>query len=248
MRIPSDHLKTNNYKRMKYILISILIFLIGCHEKDNHKTKSVELTNNLIKIEPEEHYVDSTNIGLPNKYKIELKKFRTEDSVFVKIEFYEKQKSKWILKQHLQSSKDGIISCDPKISDFNNDGFNDFTFKSSVAARGANEIRNLYIFNAKNGQLQFIKNSTYFPNMRYNNVLDCIDAFRVYGGCQTAFAKLESDSLREFANVELFDKRIIITTIDKGGKTKEIKNEKFNDESFIRFSNYKPLKELKEEY
>lgn len=232
-----------------YIIIFIIIS-VGCTEnikpKDILSNKTVEVQKDIPQIE--EEYTDSLKIGVPRKYKLDFKKFRSNDSVYIEIKFFEKNNSKWLLKQKFHFLKDGILSCDVELKDFNNDKLNDFTFISSIAARGANSIRKLFIFDKESGKLIFIKNSEEFPNIRYNKDLNCIDAFRVYGGTQTAFAKIEKDSLREFANVEVFHGRIIINTIDKNGKEKTIRNEKYDKESYVRFKNYSPLKELEGEY
>lgn len=138
--------------------------------------------------------------------------------------------------------KDGITNCEVKILDFNNDEAKDLTFKSSVAARGANEIRKLFIFDKKNNKLILMKNSDNYPNLEYNKVLDCIDSWMVYGGTSTVFLKIEKDSLREFAGVSLFDEERKIYIIDKKWKQKTIKKEIVkNLEVYTRFKNYRPL-------
>lgn len=237
---------------MKHLLPSLIFAFLfnGCSDKQKPLKTVSKQTSEIQKDIPilEEEYIDSLKIGIKGENKIELKKFRSIDSVYVEIKFFEKKNSKWLLKQNFHFSKDGVLSCDVKYEDFNSDNLNDFTFKSSIAARGANIIRKLFIFDKKTRNLKFIKNSEEFPNLRYNEDLDCIDAFRVYGGTQTAFAKIEGDSLREFANVELFEKRIIIKVIDKKGIEKILRNEKFDKGSYIRFKNYSPLLEYEGEY
>ena len=66
---------------------------------------------------------------------------------------------------------------EPNISDFNNDNFKDITFISGSAARGANEVRRLFIYDNQNRELISIVNSQNYPNMQYNKELNCIDAF-----------------------------------------------------------------------
>jgi hypothetical protein len=237
--------KTNFIKMKNIFLILFILFFSGCkNEKkaeNNDSLTRLKIEKKVLKNELEESFKDSTKIGLKGEYKIDLKKFRSSDSVYVEIKLYKKQKSKWTIIQSLEFVKDGILSCDPEIKDFNNDGLNDFTFQSSIAGRGANIIRKLFVFEKESGKLKFIKNSENFPNIRYNIELDCIDAFRVYGGAQTAFAKIEKDTLREFANVEIYDDTIQIKIIDKSGKEKLLKNEKYEGGYFHRFKNYKPL-------
>lgn len=228
-----------------------LFIIVACNneKKTGKKLFTTTVESKIDKEIIEEELIDSTEIGISGKFKIDLKKIRSSDSVYVEIKFYEKNNLKWNLKQELHFLKDGVLSCDFKFEDFNNDKLNDFTFQSSVAARGANVIRKLFIFDKENGKLIFIKNSEEFPNLKYNKDLNCVDAFRVYGGTQSVFAKIENDSLKEFANVELFDERIIIKIIDKNGKEKTTRDEKYKSkESYIRFKNYSPLTEYEGEY
>lgn len=238
---------------MKYLslIVFILIVLCGCRNRENTYVHSESKKIETVRVvsQAEEEFLDSTRIGVAGIYKIDFKKFRTEDSVYVVIKFYEKENSNWNLKQNLQLTKDGVLGCEIEIADFNNDKLNDFTFKSAVAARGANEIRTLLIFNKELGELIPIKNSEEFPNLRYNKDLDCIDAFRVYSGCQSVFAKIENDSLIEFASVEIFDNRIKVDIIDEKGNTRTIRDEKYGSkETYKRFKNYSPLAEYEGEY
>lgn len=220
-----------------------MIVLSSCSEK---KPQPVVLVNKSLSNKAEEHYVDST-IGVRGRYKIDLKKFRT-DSIYVEIKLYKKDSSKWKLVQNFNFLKDGILACDIEIKDYNNDGLNDCTFKSAIAARGANEIKKLFIFNEKEGKLTFIKNSEDFPNLQYNEDLNCIDAFRVFGGTQSVFAKIEGDSLKEFASVELFDKKITIITTAPDGSENIIRNETYKGDTYKRFKNFSPLEEYEGYY
>ncbi|OYQ38321.1 hypothetical protein CHU92_05680 [Flavobacterium cyanobacteriorum] len=224
-------------------MICLIIVLSSCSE---NKQQSFILVDKSLANNAEEHYVDST-IGVRGKYKIDLKKFRT-DSVYVEIKLYKKDLSNWKLVQNFHFLKNGVLTCDVEIKDYNNDGLNDCTFKSSIAARGANEIKKLFIFNEKEGKLTFIKNSEDFPNLQYNEDLNCIDAFRVYGGTQSVFAKIEGDSLKEYASVELFDKKITIITTAPDGSEHVIRNETYEGDSYIRFKNFSPLEEYKGNY
>ena len=124
--------------------------------------------------ELEEFFSDDTNIGLPNRNKVEVFNFKKSDGDFSKsniavIKFYSLDTNKeWKLKQTFEFEKDGIADCDPKLEDFNNDGFKDMTYVSAVAARGANEVRRLFIYDKKKDELIYIKNSENYPNMQYN--------------------------------------------------------------------------------
>jgi len=104
---------------------------------------------------------------------------------------------------------------DLMISDFNNDGFNDMTFQSAVAARTDNEIKSLFIFDKAAFEFKLIKNSSHYPNLRYNKELDCIDAWLIYGGSSTLFLKIDSDTLREFAGIDLYNYYLTVYQIDE---------------------------------
>lgn len=238
------------------LLLFLLIAFSGCKEKTSLNKKNTQ--ENFFSNKPadkdqklvsdilEEEFLDSLNIGIRGKFKIDLRKFRG-DSVYVILKFYEKAEAEWILKQDLIFEKDGVVSCDVQLEDFNNDGLNDLTFQSSVAARGANEIRKLFIFDDKKGKLNTISNSNNYPNLRYNKKLDCVDSQAFYGGSTTYFLKIEKDSLKEFASVSSMDETIEINLIDKKGKYKLLKRLPLEKEDvYTRYSNYKPLEILEE--
>ena len=86
-----------------------------------------------------------------------------------------------------------------------------------------------------------------FPNIRYNKELNCLDAFRIYGGTQTAFMKIRKDTLWEFASVELFNNRITIIETNENGKETKLLDEKYEKDNYTRFRNFKPLIESETE-
>ena len=188
-----------------------------------------------------EFFVDSLGIGIKKHNKIELAWYSTPDTGYINIKFYSRTSNKkWILKQTFEFSKEDIRGCNTKLSDFNNDGFKDLTYISATAARGANEVRRLFIYDKTKDQLLYIKNSEEYPNMLYNKTLDCIDAFLVYGGSSTVFLRIKGDSLVEFASLEL-DNDLRVYEIDKSGRRKMIREQKNTAMYYVRFSNYKPL-------
>jgi hypothetical protein len=219
--------------------------LISC--KNTNSSKSVnQQDNDSIRIE--ESFIDSTNIGIAGIFKINILQIRhIEQGVYMTFDLFKKQNNNWTLIQSYKMEKDGITSLDIVISDFNNDGLNDMTVQTGAAARGSNEIKSLFLFDKSKGDLKLIKNSSNYPNIRYNKELDCIDAWLIYGGSSTIFFKLDSDTLREFAGVELFDSILTIYQIDSNGK-KIILVERKEDklDTYTRFLNYKPLKIDKE--
>jgi hypothetical protein len=137
-----------------------------------------------------------------------------------------------------------MLGFEPNISDFNNDNFNDITFVSGSAVRGANEIRRLFIYDNKNKELTSIVNSQNFPNIQYNKELNCIDAFIVTGGTSTHFVSIRNDSLIEFASVHSDNNRIVYE-IDKFGREKVLRRDTIiNKENiYVRYKNYKTLKQ-----
>lgn len=235
--------------------LSILFSIFACSQKS--KEQKIVLSGKTIskkivdkpQAEPtsigtvlEETFIDSTQVGIKGKSKLIVEQFRNDDSSYVVIQLFEKRRNKWILNQKLELLKDGITNCETEIKDFNNDSFNDVTYKSSVAARGANEIRTLLIFDKAKKQLIVMKNSDQYPNLAYNKLLNCIDAWLVYGGSSTVFLKIEKDSLREFAGVSLDENEREVYSIDKNGKRKTISKEFIKDlEVYTRYKNYDPL-------
>ncbi len=191
-------------------------------------------------------FSDDSNIGLPHRNKIEISNFKKSDGNIsdgniAVIKFYSLDANKkWKLKQTFEFKKDQLSDCDPKLEDFNNDGFKDMTYVSAVAARGANEVRRLFIYDKKKDELTYIKNSEDHPNMLYNKKLDCIDSWSFHGGTSTVFLKIDGDSLKEFASVHN-DANRTIYLIDKNGKEKLLRKDKINEEDiYVRYKNFNP--------
>jgi len=229
-----------------------LILFLSCQSRPDNAVSSVASIDTFKSIKEikslndttqlEDFFSDSLNVGRKSFNKIEISKYRTVDSNYVIIRFFSKGNNRWNLKNEFQFEKDGVTSCDTKLSDFNNDGLNDMTYISNIAARSANEVRRLFIYDKSNDKLIYMKNSEDYPNMLYNKDLNCIDAFLVYGGCSTVFLKISGDSLREFASVELVD-GLTVRTYDKHGKETIIFQDTTNKAGYIRYKNYQPLKE-----
>jgi len=119
----------------------------GLHPNDFSFTKSNDhKTDSYFCIEK---FTDSFNIGLKGQTKVEIENFRnrlTEDNLIVlkffrKYSFWGHNKRKSIRNERRETNrfylnKDGITAIDTEISEFNNDGFQDFSYRSGVAARG----------------------------------------------------------------------------------------------------------------
>ena len=241
---------------IKFIFSLLFLIFIGCSNKNekyitttfknnsnkNSASKKVEVNKNINQVILVESFIDSTEIGIKGQVKVSLEQFSNNDSTYVVIILREKIKSKWIQNQKLAHLKDGIINCNVKIEDFNNDGYKDLTYQSAVAARGANEVRSLLIFNKNKKELNLIRNSTDYPNLEYNEVLNCVDSWMVYGGTSTVFLKIKNDSLKEFAGVSLFGNEREIYSVNEKRKKKTIKKEIIESlDIYTRFKNYKPL-------
>ena len=229
---------------MKKLLIIAFIFF-NCKKEIIKQNKSLPIVENLTFSDTLDKNVDTINFGIKNKNKIEVYRIATEQNVFVKIYLYEKNTIQWKLKDSLIVEGEGVNDLNLEISDFNNDKYNDIIFTSGMAARGGNVVQTLILFSKENKKLKLIKNSTNFPNLMYNEKLDCIDALILTGGQTTYFLKITNDSLKEFANVDQRDGRIISKVLDKNGKWKEIIDIKDIPDGFDRFINFNPIEKRK---
>ena len=241
---------------MKYIFFLFLIVGFACTGKQtkvaitqktlNNKTATIEnkivptVQKNSVAFEIFETFIDSLHIGRKGKCKVEIVKFIESEEKYTKIDFFTKNNSKWVIQNHYSFINEAITGLETNISDFNNDKFNDLTFVSATAARGANEVRRLFIYNDQKQKLVSIVNSEDYPNMLYNKQLDCIDAFLVYGGCSTVFLKIKGDSLIKFARVECFDD-LTVSTYNNKGMEKIIFKKTGVNESYVRYKNFRPL-------
>lgn len=191
-----------------------------------------------------ESFSDDAKIGVPHKNKIEIFNFKKQNGNVAEINFYSLNENKeWKLKQKFEFEKDDLHGCDPEIKDFNNDGFKDVTYVSNVAARGANEIRKLFVYDRKKDELVYIKNSEDYPNLLYNKTLNCLDAQRFYGGTATDFLKIEGDRLKIFAYVETFGSERKVYLVNKNGKEKLLRKSKVSkDDDFTRYKTFNPPK------
>jgi hypothetical protein len=239
---------------MKYLIgLSLFLLLSCCSQGDKIAVPTSDIhQSNLTGITStdtfylEDVFIDSTTIGIKNLNKVEVSNYIIKGSNYVDVKLFEKQAAKWKLNQTIHFLRDDEIGCNPLLSDFNNDGLNDITIVSAVAARAANEIRRLFIFDQIQNQLREIKNSENYPNMLYNKELNCIDAFLFYGGCSTVFLRIDGDSLKEFASVELMD-GLTVKEFDQYGNSKIIFEDTTNRAEYIRYRSYNPLKEYEDD-
>lgn len=237
---------------MKLNFLIFISILVSCTTRQNdngskmtsEKDTIAQVDTLIPSTEIIETFVDSLNIGEKGKAKIELIKHRIFDNVYVIVKFYTKGLAYWNHQNTYLYECDALMGLDPDLSDFNNDNFNDITFVSATAARTANEVRRLFIYDDYTKQLTSIVNSQNYPNMLYNNELNCIDAFLVHGGSTTVFAKIKGDSLKEFANINNDNYRTVYE-VDQFGKEKLIQKDTIEnpEDIYIRYINYKPVKQ-----
>lgn len=232
-------------KKTLALFSSIILFSCSKLSEINFSENPSSEVENLIVSDTLEHFSDSTNFGLKHKNRIDIYKIRTNLNTFIKIYLFKRNENNWILNDSLIIEGDLINNLNSEISDFNNDQLNDIIFTSGTAARGGNNVQTLILYSKENDKLKWIKNSKNFPNLMYNKKLDCIDTLVLTGGQTTYFLKIKNDSLKEFANVDQRDNRIVSKILDKNGKWQEIENieEKFS--GFDRFIDFNPI-ELRE--
>lgn len=226
-------------KLMKFLFL-IILFTSCKNETENIKLNFVNISQN----DNLEKFIDSTNFGLKGKYKLEITQKKNDSSINVNFILFKKTKQKWINIQDYNLNKCCEIPLITEFSDFNNDGFNDFTIHFATAGRGANDVRKLFLFSNNSESFLEIKNSDLYPNLRYNKKLDCIDAFSVYAGTTTTFLKIKNDSLVEFARVDFMDGKIKSYSIEEGKETKLKTKVRIGEiHEIVRFSDYNPIKE-----
>ena len=194
--------------------------------------------------ELEEHVVDSTTIGRKGLNKVIVDLFRNGDSSYVELFFGRRYNDEWAQVQQFHFLKDGIYGLEIEFPDLNNDGFSDITIKCGVPARSANEIRRAYVYDPRGDSLIYLVNSSHYPNMLYNDELDLIDAFLVYGGSSTVFLKIRGDSLMEVARVDLFD-GLTVVEIDEAGTERVLLKDTTREAGYVRYKTYRPLKPYK---
>ena len=246
---------------LKHFVVAILIFSgFSCQTQQTQKTdnstdnKIDSMSNSLEKAKTSgndenfgeivESFTDDTDIGIPHKNKIEIFNITQPDVNTAKINFYSLTTDKeWKLKQTFTLDKDKLISLNPKVKDFNNDGLKDFTYVPATAGRGANELQRLFIYDKKKDELVYVKNSEEYPNLRYNKRLNSLTAQRFYGDTTvTEFLNIEEDLLKKFASVESKDTERTVFLVDKNGKEKLLKKYKINGLEYLeRFKNFNPL-------
>lgn len=226
--------------------ISILLITCCSYTIAHRPAQAPHFTGSAAEASPDaqilEVFTDSTHIGVKGQCKIEIVKYTIYEDAYLLVKFYTRTgNSQWYLQDTYMYETTSLQALEPDISDYNNDGFNDITVISATAARGANEVRRLFIYDRKYNRLISIVNAEDFPNMQYNPELDCIDAFLVYGASTTVFAHIAGDSLKIFAQVANTADSVFVYVTGKKGKDKLIYKGP-GAGPYIRHSNFRRLK------
>lgn len=232
----------------KIISLFFILLIICCNKKTETKTKII-LSNKTVNSDfPDtiEVFKDSINFGFKKNNKIEVYKIGTEKSVIAKVYLFEKNKNQWQINDSVILDAERVNDLETRVEDFSNDKFKDIIFTTGIAARGGNNIQSLILYSPASKSLKLIKNSENYPNLLYNDKLNCIDSCILTGGQTTYFLRIKNDNLIEFASVDQRDGRIITEILDTNGKWKEIENIKDVPDSFDRFIDFNPIEKRKE--
>lgn len=228
-------------KILVYALFCLLL-LNSCSSNSVSETLEISKNDTSSTITVEEFFEDSLWVGQPGKYKIQIIKNRVNDSLYTEIIFFEILNNEWIQVQKLNFTQSNDQTLNVDIKDYNNDGFNDITYHSHTSMRGGNSIRNLLIFDKDNSNLRWIKNSENYPNIDYNEELNCISACILTARAETLFLRIKGDSLIHFAGVDQNDS-IQIYKVDEFGDMHTIEMVSGIGYGYLeRFTNFNPLK------
>ncbi|XJR86552.1 XAC2610-related protein [Elizabethkingia anophelis] len=191
-----------------------------------------------------EFFSDSKTIIKPGKYKINITQKNNKTESVVSFNLLRKSGSNWSKIQSGSFKKQTnfplLVTTD---EDLNNDGYNDLKISYAQAARGANEIEKLFVFNPKKQKLTEIINSQEYPNLHYNARRNCITSYMFYGGNVTYFLNIKQDKLEGFGKVEFSNDSIYSYKI-KSKQEILLKKEAYkSNDGAVFFSNFDPVEE-----
>nr|WP_199161841.1 hypothetical protein [Elizabethkingia sp. ASV34] len=191
-----------------------------------------------------EFFSDSKTLIKPRKYKINITQKSSKTGSVVVLNLFRKSGNKWSIIQSGSFKKQTdfplFVTTD---EDLNNDGYNDLKISYAQAARGANEIEKLFIFNPKTQKLTEILNSQEYPNLHYNARRNCITSYMFYGGNATYFLHIKQNKLEGFGKVKFSNDSIYSYKI-KNKKEILLKKEAYkSNDGAVFFSNFDPVEE-----
>lgn len=191
-----------------------------------------------------EFFSDSKTVIKPGKYKINVTQKSSKSESVVVFNLFQKSGNKWSIIQSGSYRKQTDFPLFVTTNeDLNNDGYNDLKISYAQAARGANEIEKLFIFNPKTQKLTEILNSQEYPNLHYSARRNCITSYMFYGGNATYFLHIKQNRLESFGKVEFSNDSIYSYKI-KNKKEILLKKEAYkSNDGAVFFSNFDPVEE-----
>lgn len=191
-----------------------------------------------------EFFSDSKTLIKPGKYKINITQKNNKTESVISFNLLRKSGNNWSKIQSGSFKKQTdfplLVTTD---EDLNNDGYNDLKISYAQAARGANEIEKLFVFNQKKQKLTEIINSQEYPNLHYNARRNCITSYMFYGGNATYFLNIKQNKLEGFGKVEFSNDSIYCYKI-KNKKEILLKKVAYkSNDGAVFFSNFDPVEE-----
>ncbi|MFA7325112.1 MAG: hypothetical protein WC121_00465 [Candidatus Kapaibacterium sp.] len=192
-----------------------------------------------------ESFVDSISINQNLSFKVEFLRYglKPDKDHWVKIIFLKKEINYWEEVFRFESERNQTHINFPKLEDFNSDGFLDFSYVPFLAAKGANELRELFVFDSVSNNFIHIKNSSDYPNLKYNVEFDNYTGWAFHGGTTQYFLSLEVDTLIELASIDINGFERGLTIYDRNGEVSFSKFDSIQEEGFPFYKNYDPIEE-----
>ncbi len=188
-------------------------------------------------------FSDSKTVIKNNQYKLDVVQKNLNEDALVSFSLFKKVNKKWIKLQDYRFKKQNFFLSVDTSEDLNNDGYKDIKISFAQAARGANEINRLFVFDPKSQKLIDMENSADYPNLHYNAKRDCVTSDIFYGGSATYFLKIMKNKLAPFGKVEFYNDSISSYKIVKGKEILLKKQAYDSDAGATFFSNFDPVEE-----
>ncbi|SKB66163.1 hypothetical protein SAMN05660477_00567 [Soonwooa buanensis] len=188
-------------------------------------------------------FSDSKTVIKNNQYKLDVVQKNLNEEALVSFSLFKKINKKWIKLQDYRFKKQNFFLSVDTSEDLNNDGYKDVKISFAQAARGANEINRLFVFDPKSQKLIDMENSADYPNLHYNEKKDCVTSDIFYGGSATYFLKIKKNKLEPFGKVEFYNDSISSYKIVQGKEILLKKQAYDSDQGATFFSNFDPVEE-----
>lgn len=188
-------------------------------------------------------FSDSKTVIKNNQYKLDVVQKNLNEDALVSFSLFKKVNKKWIKLQDYRFKKQNFFLSVDTSEDLNNDGYKDVKISFAQAARGANEVNRLFVFDPKSQKLIDMENSADYPNLHYNEKRDCVTSDIFYGGSATYFLKIKKNKLEPFGKVEFYNDSISSYKIVKGKEILLKKQAYDSDAGATFFSNFDPIEE-----